>query len=92
MVAAIRNAVLRGYVREERAQEAFADYLSLRLVRRAHQQVLGRVFELRANLVPYDAAYVALAESLEATFVTCDLRLTRAARQFTDLNVVGVGA
>jgi predicted nucleic acid-binding protein len=36
-----------------------------------------RAFELRANVTPYDAAYVALAESLGYTLVTADARLAR---------------
>ena len=39
----------------------------------------SRVWELRDNVSPYDAWYVALAESLQADLVTLDRRLTRAA-------------
>ncbi|MCU0282235.1 MAG: type II toxin-antitoxin system VapC family toxin [Acidimicrobiia bacterium] len=39
---------------------------------------LGRAYELRANLTPYDAVYVALAEALEAELVTADRRLAAA--------------
>ena len=38
----------------------------------------SRVWELRENVTPYDAWYVALAESLQADLVTLDRRLTRA--------------
>ena len=37
-----------------------------------------RVWELGSNLTSYDAVYVALAEALEAPFVTCDARIARA--------------
>ncbi len=40
-------------------------------------QVLRRIRDLRNDLTAYDAAYVALAESLPATLVTCDERLAR---------------
>lgn len=40
--------------------------------------MLPRVWKLRANLGAYDAAYVALAEILDAPLFTADLRLTRA--------------
>ena len=40
---------------------------------------LGRVYELRANVSPYDAVYVALAEALDAELVTADQRLAAAA-------------
>ena len=39
---------------------------------------MTRVWELRDNLTPYDAAYVALAEALEAPLLTADEPLTRA--------------
>ena len=39
---------------------------------------LGRAYELRANLSPYDAVYVALAEALGAELVTADRRLAAA--------------
>jgi predicted nucleic acid-binding protein len=40
--------------------------------------LLGRVWELRANLSAYDASYVALAESLDCALLTADVRLSRA--------------
>jgi predicted nucleic acid-binding protein len=36
-----------------------------------------RILGLRHNLTVYDAAYVALAERLNATLVTCDEKFTR---------------
>ncbi|GAB2730130.1 type II toxin-antitoxin system VapC family toxin [Kitasatospora kifunensis] len=40
--------------------------------------LLGRIWELKDNLTPDDAAYVAVAELLGAPLVTADLRLSRA--------------
>lgn len=40
--------------------------------------LLPRIWELRANVTPYDAAYVALAEQLDASLVTCDAKLAHA--------------
>ncbi|MFD9703205.1 type II toxin-antitoxin system VapC family toxin [Lentzea sp. NPDC059081] len=40
--------------------------------------LLSRMWELRDNITPYDAAYVALAEQLRATLITCDVRLATA--------------
>jgi len=91
MIAALRDGAIRGVFTRPEATEVFADYLDLPLQRHDHKELLLRVFELRENFRPYDATYIALAELLEATLVTCDLRLTRAARQLTTLNVVGVG-
>ena len=43
-----------------------------------HLPLLDRIWELRENVTPYDAAYVALAEDLGGTLVTADARLGRA--------------
>jgi predicted nucleic acid-binding protein len=40
--------------------------------------LLDRMWELRDNVTPYDAAYVALAENLGGSVLTCDGRLTTA--------------
>ncbi len=48
------------------------------LQRHAHTLVLPRVWDLRHNLTACDATYVALAEVLDATLVTCDARLAAA--------------
>jgi predicted nucleic acid-binding protein len=64
---------------ERRAGIALADLADLPLRRAPHLPLLPRCWELRHNLTPYDAAYVALAEALEVALVTADRRLSRAA-------------
>jgi predicted nucleic acid-binding protein len=76
--------VLRRYVRTNvispgRAQEALEDYTDLPITRYPHNVLLTRIWELRHNLTAYDAAYVALAEALDAPLVTCDRRLAASA-------------
>lgn len=39
---------------------------------------MRRAFELRANVTPYDAGYVALAEALDCPLWTADRRLAEA--------------
>jgi predicted nucleic acid-binding protein len=55
-----------------RARQAFEDYMNIPLERFPHDVLLPRIWELRHNLTAYDAAYVALAEALDAPLVTCD--------------------
>lgn len=40
--------------------------------------LLARMWQLHDNITPYDAAYVALAEQLGATLITCDAKLAAA--------------
>jgi predicted nucleic acid-binding protein len=68
----------RSLDRPTRAEEALADLATLPLERYSHRLVLARAWRLRANLTLYDAAYVALAELLDAPLVTCDAALARA--------------
>jgi predicted nucleic acid-binding protein len=69
----------RTLIDERRAALALADLAELPLRRAPHLPLLSRCWELRHNLTPYDAAYVALAEALGVNLVTADRRLARAA-------------
>lgn len=50
--------------------------------------MLQRMWELRDNLTPYDAAYVSLAELLEAPLITCDAKLAAATGPRCDVDVI----
>jgi predicted nucleic acid-binding protein len=49
------------------------------------------MWELRHNVTAYDAAFLALAEALEAPLVTCDARLSRAAGHTASVEVFQAG-
>jgi predicted nucleic acid-binding protein len=74
----LRRLVRSGEVSAGRADEAMADLTDLDLHRHSHLDLLGRAWKLRDNISAYDAMYVALAEALEATMVTCDGPLAKA--------------
>jgi predicted nucleic acid-binding protein len=63
---------------ERRAQLALTDLAELPMHRASHRALLPRCWELRAIVSMYDAAYVALAELLDAPLLTADARLARA--------------
>lgn len=70
-------STLRGLVRGGKLPAGEArralDLLGVMNLRRYdHMPLLPRIWELRENLWPYDAAYVALAETLGAELVTTD--------------------
>jgi predicted nucleic acid-binding protein len=74
--------VLRRYVRSasisaDRGAEALSDFLDLPITRYPHFVLLTRVWEMRHNLTSYDAAYLALAEALDAPLITRDRALAR---------------
>ena len=78
VVAAWRRLAGSGRLEEQRLQLARTDLRSLAIERVPHGPLLERVWELRANLTPYDATYVALAEMLDAPLVTADTKLAGA--------------
>jgi predicted nucleic acid-binding protein len=61
----------------DRGELALQDLLALDIHRYGHEAMLARIWELRANLTAYDAAYIALAEVLDAPLLTLDARLAR---------------
>ncbi len=74
--------VVRRYVRSNavsarRGAEALTDLVDLDVVRHEHEPLLPRVWELRDSVTAYDAAYLALAEVLDAPLLTLDARLAR---------------
>ena len=78
VLGVLRRFSLRGMLSQERARLALDRLSSMRLARYPHAAMLPRMWELRDNVTTYDAAYIALAESLEAPLVTTDARLARA--------------
>ena len=51
----------------------------LRIRKYRHANLIDGIWTLRNNITAYDAAYVVLARLLDATLVTRDLRLAKAA-------------
>ena len=61
-----------------RAGEALSDLGALSIVRLAHLPLLRRIWALRDSVTACDAAYIALAEALDAPLVKCDANLAQA--------------
>jgi predicted nucleic acid-binding protein len=75
---ALRGLVLGRKLTADRAQDVRTDLADLTIVRYPHQPLADRMWDLRANLTAYDAAFVVLAEALGAVLVTCDASLAAA--------------
>jgi predicted nucleic acid-binding protein len=78
VIGGLRKHVQIGIVSSRRAAEAISDYKDLRVRRYSHHPFLGQMWRMRQNLTGSDAAFVALAEALEAALVTTDFKLARA--------------
>lgn len=79
VTSALRAMVQRGILDPVDAKVAAVRAGRLRARRYPFEPFLERAWELRDNVTPYDAWYVALAEALSAELVTADDRLRRAA-------------
>ncbi len=85
---ALRKLVQLEDLTAQRAEQALGDYASLAIDKHPHHDLLARIWQLRDSLTAYDAAYVALAEALDAPLLTCDARLGRAHGHGASLEVV----
>jgi predicted nucleic acid-binding protein len=88
VTSALRGLLRAGKIDRRRGAAALADLGRLPIRRAPHGKLLKRWWELRDNLSVYDASYVALAEMLDATLLTTDVRLSRALRVRCRLEVV----
>lgn len=78
VLSSLRRLLMRGRMHASRVQVA-VDALAPALIRRVpHEPLIDRIWSLRENLTPYDAAYVALAEKLNSPLLTADVRLANA--------------
>lgn len=77
-VAVLRKRWLAGTLDEDRFAAALADLADLPFARYPTLPFMQRAYELRANVTPYDAAYVGLAEALGYELATADHRLEKA--------------
>ena len=74
----LRRVVAQRRMTERRAEQAMAILADFPVQRHGHAALLVRCWQHRANLTAYDAMYVALAEGLQATLLTCDAGIASA--------------
>ena len=84
----LRRYAAHGDLDDERGRMALDDLADFPLRRYPHDFLLSRMWELRNNVTAYDAAYVALAEALDAPLLTRDRRLAAAAGDRVEVELV----
>jgi predicted nucleic acid-binding protein len=75
----MRRWVLGNRIEEQAGRGALERLADLPITRYPHDVFLPRIWQLRHHVTAYDAAYIALAEGLDAPLVTRDNRLSAAA-------------
>lgn len=77
-VSVWRKRWLAGDIGPRRFRAAIDDLIEFAARRYPALPFMARAYQLRANVTPYDAVYVALAEELGCSLLTLDARLARA--------------
>lgn len=84
----LRRLESSGALTRARASDAFHDFKQLDITRYAHDALADRVWQLRGHVTAYDAAYIALTETVDASLVTCDSKLAKAGGHYAQIHVI----
>ena len=87
VLSVLRRYELADIIPPDRIAHAIDNLGDLDLRRHPHGPLLPRIWSWRYNLTSYDAAYVTLAEALDAALVTTGARLARAPRPLLRVEV-----
>ncbi len=78
VLSVARKRQLSGLITSHQADILREALFHLPLVALPHAALVPRIWQLRQNITPYDAAYVATAEFARAPLLTGDARLAKA--------------
>lgn len=78
VVSALRNMARGNAVLTRTVPGALRHLAGFPIRRIPLAPLLDRMWQLRDNVTAYDAAYVALAERLDCSLITCDVKMTEA--------------
>ena len=85
----LRRYLLHKDLTADRAADAIEDFQSIRIFRYPHRIFLNRIWQLRSNMTVYDAAYVAVAETIGAPLLTTDKRLASTSQHSARIEFIG---
>ena len=80
VLSALRRYELSDIIPPDRIARAIDNLSGVDMRRHRHGPILPRIWSWRYNLTSYDAAYITLAEVLDAPLLTTDARLAGAPR------------
>jgi predicted nucleic acid-binding protein len=88
VTSALRRLVAAGHISQTLGRTAIINLEQFPLRRHPLQRLLPRIWELKDNLTPYDACYVALAEALGGVLLTRDAHIAAAAGLRAPVDVI----
>lgn len=89
VASVLRRLTLCGELDADRGADALADLRDLDPQLHDHEFLMPAIWRMRDTVTAYDAAYVALAEALDAPLVTLDRRLADAPGVGARVEVLG---
>jgi predicted nucleic acid-binding protein len=87
VASALRCHALGGKLDPVRLEEAVEDFTGFRIERHPMTDLLGHMLDLRDNFTVHDAAYLVLAQALEAPIVSADAKLQEATRLGVEVRI-----
>jgi predicted nucleic acid-binding protein len=87
VASALRGHVVGGKLDPVRLDEAVEDFVAFRIERHPMTDLLGHMLDLRDNFTVDDAAYLVLAQALEAPVISADAKLREATRLGIEVRV-----
>ncbi len=88
VLSALRRMWAAGDLPAERVDAALLELVQLPIEAHASASLLRRAWSLRDNVWVKDGIYVALAEQLQSRLLTTDVRLAKAVRRHTGVELV----
>jgi predicted nucleic acid-binding protein len=88
VATALRGHAMGGTLDPVQLDDAVEDFIAFRIERHPMTGFLGHLLDLRENFTVYDAAYLVLAQALEAPIVSADAKLREATRFGFDVRIV----
>jgi predicted nucleic acid-binding protein len=83
----LRRHVRLGTITADQAADTRRDFAAMPILRYAHSGMADRIWDLRDNLTAYDAAYVALAGTVDCPLITSDARMAKSSGHLAHIEV-----